>query len=105
MDGHELLENAVGRDLDNLQRNKYFSLGPDPLAAIAALGFTRELTGFARGGYEHETLPLVVRCEGSQEGWFCVHGRRLKTSVESIDSLKSFVLASCLEELRKRGAK
>ena len=109
MDGHELLENSVARDLGSLQHeheNKYWLLGPDPLAAIAALGFTREMTGFARGIYQHETLALDIQHDGSQRGWVCgVIGERAKHRCESIQSLKDYVLGVALVELRKRGAK
>ena len=101
----------VGKEADILSENKYYSLGPDPIAAIAALGFTRELTGFALGGYGHESLPMHVRNLSSQEGWVCVSDDftvNVKCSVdslESLDSLKDCVLRVALEELRKQAAK
>jgi len=92
--------------IEDKPENKYYLLGPDPLAEIEALGFTREMTGFARGIYQHETLPLDMQHEGSQRGWVCgVIGERAKHRCDSLESLKDYVLKVALAELRKRGAK
>ena len=92
--------------IEDNPENKYFALGPDPLAAIASIGFTREMTGFARNIYQHETLPIDVRHEGSQTGWLCVViGERVGHRCDSLESLKDYVLGVALQELRKRGVK
>jgi len=96
----------VGKEPDILSENKYWLLGPDPLAAIAALGFRREVALFGIMAYQHETLPLDMRHEGSSRGWVCVVlGERVGHRCESLDSLKDYVLGVALQELRKRGAK
>ena len=92
----------VGKEANILSENKYFSLGPDPIAAIRSIGFTRELTGFARGTYEHESLPLGMRCVGSQQGWVCVlHRETVVLEPESFIELVSFVFQS----MKMAGAK
>jgi sRNA-binding carbon storage regulator CsrA len=96
----------VGKEADILSENKYYLLGPDPLAAIAALGFTREVSLFGCYAYQHDTLPLDMRHEGSQRGWVCVVlGERVGHRVESLESLKDYILSVALDELRKLGAK
>lgn len=75
-----------------MNNNKYFALGDDPIAAIAAVGFTKPLTGFARGAYQHESLPLDVRFSDHHEGWFVVKNGEEKVHwPASIDSLRVFV--------------
>jgi sRNA-binding carbon storage regulator CsrA len=97
---------VVGKEADILSENKYWLLGPDPLAAIAAIGFTREVSLFGCNAYQHETLPLDMRHEGSQRGWVCVVvGERVGHRCESLESLKDYVLGVALQELKKRGAK
>jgi len=92
--------------IEDKPENKYFALGPDPLAEIEALGFTREMTGFARNIYQHETLALDMQHDGSQRGWVCgVIGERAEHRCESLESLKDYVLGVALQELKKRGAK
>jgi len=105
---HMLIKRSelVGKEADILSENKYWLLGPDPLAAIAAIGFTREMTGFARGIHQHETLALDIQHDGSQRGWVCgVIGERAEHRCESLGSLKDYVLGVALVELKKRGAK
>tara|TARA_R110000868_G_scaffold246619_2_gene503215 strand:- start:96 stop:536 length:441 start_codon:yes stop_codon:yes gene_type:complete len=75
--------------------NKYFLLGPDPLAAIAALGFTREVAMFGCNAYRHETLPLDMRHENHRDGWRCVlDGETVVLEPESFIELVSFVSAA-----------
>ena len=86
--------------------NKYYSLGPDPIAAIKSIGFTREVGRFGVIAYVHESLPLDMRHHGSQEGWVCVYGgERVVHKPDSFASLAAFAMAVALDELRKRGAK
>ena len=96
----------VGKEADILSENKYYSLGLNPLAAIAALGFTREVSLFGFHAYQHDTLPLDMRHEGSQRGWVCVViGDRVGHPVKSLESLKDYMLTVAFDELKKRGAK
>jgi sRNA-binding carbon storage regulator CsrA len=83
--------------------SKYFALGPDPIAAIASIGFTRELKGFARGAYEHESLPIFMwnRC-----GWQChMVGSNAFYVPDSLASLKDYVLQVALAEMKMAGEK
>ena len=84
--------------------NKYYALGPDPIAAIKSMGFTREVGRFGVLAYVHESLPLDMRHH--QEGWVCVlNGERVVLEPESFQSLKDFILGIALETLKKAGAK
>ena len=83
--------------------NKYYSLGPDPIAAIKSIGFTREVGRFGVLAYVHESLPLDMRHHGSQEGWMCVlNGERAVLEPESMEELKFCVLGFALEELKNK---
>ena len=86
--------------------NKYYSLGPDPIAAIKSIGFTQEVGRFGVIAYVHESLPLDMRHHGSQEGWMCVlNGEKVVHEAKSFESLKDYVLGVALAALRSRGAK
>ena len=94
-------------DKQPASENKYYSLGPDPIAAIKSIGFAREV-GYANGitAYVHESLPLDMRHLGSQDGWVCVcNGWELVHEAESFESLKDYVLGVALADLKARGAK
>ena len=89
-----------------MSENKYFLLGDDPLAAIAAIGFTREVSLFGCNAYRHESLPLDMRFENHRDGWRCVlDGEEVVLAPDSIDALKDFLLGFALATLRARAAK
>ena len=91
---------------DKQAENKYFWLGSDPLAAIAAIGFTREVSMFGCYAYRHESLPLDMRHENHRDGWRCVlNGEEVVFEPDSIDALKDFLLGFALATLRARAAK
>ncbi len=95
----------VGKEPNIPSENKYYSLGPDPIAAIASLGFTRSVGMHGNAAYVHESLPLDMR-HYAQQGWVCVYGgERVVLEPESFTELVSYVLGVALAELRKRGAK
>ena len=86
--------------------NKYYSLGPDPIAAIKSIGFTSEVGRFGALAYVHESLPLDMWHHGSQEGWMCVlNGEKVVHEAKSLESLKDYVLGIALAALKSRGAK
>jgi sRNA-binding carbon storage regulator CsrA len=92
----------VGKEPNIPSDNKYYSLGQDPIAAIAALGFTRSVGMFGVTAYVHESLPLDMRHHGSQEGWVCVlYGETVVLKPESFIELVSFVFQS----MKMRGVK
>ena len=96
----------VGKEADILSENKYYSLGPDPIAAIKSIGFTQEVGRFGVIAYVHESLPLDMRHHGSQEGWMCVlNGEKVVHEAKSFESLKDYVLGIALAALKSRGAK
>lgn len=77
------------------QPNKYFALGEDPLAAIAAIGFTREVAMFGCNAYKHESLPLDMRFNDHRDGWRCVlEGDTVVLEPESFIELVTFVFAA-----------
>lgn len=77
------------------QPNKYFALGEDPLAAIAAIGFTREVAMFGCNAYKHESLPLDMRFNDHRDGWRCVlDGDTVVLEPESFIELVTFVFAA-----------
>jgi sRNA-binding carbon storage regulator CsrA len=77
------------------KENKYFALGEDPLAAIAAIGFTREVAMFGCNAYKHESLPLDMRFNDHRDGWRCVlDGDTVVLEPESFIELVTFVFAA-----------
>lgn len=77
------------------QPNKYFALGEDPLAAISAIGFTREVAMFGCNAYKHESLPLDMRFNDHRDGWRCVlDGDTVVLEPESFIELVTFVFAA-----------
>ena len=101
-----LLRRNKGESLEIFDPNKYFSLGDDPLAAIAAIGFTREVAMFGCNAYRHESLPLDMRFENHRDGWRCVlNGEEVVFAPDSIDGLKDFLLGFALATLKARSAK
>ena len=91
---------------DKQAENKYFWLGSDPLAAIAAIGFTRQVSLFGCYAYRHESLPLDMRHENHRDGWRCVlDGEEVVFAPDSIDALKDFLLGFALATLKARAAK
>lgn len=77
------------------QPNKYFALGEDPLAAISAIGFTREVAMFGCNAYKHESLPLDMRFNDHRDGWRCVlEGDTVVLEPESFIELVTFVFAA-----------
>ena len=78
-----------------MSENKYFLLGDDPLAAISAIGFTREVAMFGCNAYKHESLPLDMRFNDHRDGWRCVlDGDTVVLEPESFIELVTFVFAA-----------
>jgi hypothetical protein len=64
-----------------VRSNKYFAFGPDPVKAIATVGFTKKVQLFGITAFQHESLPLDMRFSDHETGWELVMDGEKRVSI------------------------